>query len=555
MPLSKWILVLGFGSWLLVPGQAGADSTGEDEDEKILAKARVPSEGEPLLKFLRQRTLTDTEREQLEQRIQDLGSRKFVKRRRATQELIAQGALAIPFLKRALRNQDVEVVTRASKCLEKIQRAPASSPEVPGAVIRQLVRLHPAKAVPTLLAYLPFAGDEAQTEEIMEGLLTLSQKPHKVDPALVSALHDKQAVRLGVAAYVLGQVGDAKTQAEVRRLLSNTNITVRFRAAHGLLAARDRSAVPVLIGLVREGPTNLAWQAGDLLARVAAEKTPSLAFAGQDEDARKKAAGAWENWWRDQGAKIDWKRVEVGLPGGALVAELESNTIWESGPGGKTRWEIEDLQGPYDVQMLAGGRALVAEYLGQQVTERDRKGTVLWKKEIERPVSCRRLPNGHTFIATTRGVVELGTDGKEVFSYTLQKTQLPVYCAHRPAHGTTIYIVCEEGLLALDTSQRKMAQKKIDVAGKVEDVQGLPDGNLLLTLTQGKDASVAVVTPAGRTVSQVKVPPGACSATRLANGHILAVSKSQRFLAQVDATGKVVWKKRTDGRPIRVYRR
>ena len=252
----------------------------------------------------------------------------------------------------------------------------------------------------------------------------------------------------------------------------------------------------MLIDLVRAAPAPLAWQAQDLLARVALEKTPGLAFAGQDADARKKTAAAWEAWWREQGPKIDWKQLDIGLPGGALVAEVESNTVWECGPGGKTRWEIEELQGPYDLQLLGGGRVLVAEYLGGQVSERDRKGTILWKKEIDRPVSCRRLPNGHTFIATTSGVVELGADGKEVFTHSLHKSQLPLTRAYRPAHGGTVFIVCEQGLLAVAVGQKKVTEKRLDVSGQVADVQGLATGNMLLTVTRGDTAWVVEVTPA-----------------------------------------------------------
>jgi HEAT repeat protein len=548
------MLVLALVSWFLIPRLAAAGSSGEEDDEKTLAKAHVRSEGSALLDFLQKRTLSETEREHLEQQVQDLGNKKFVKRSRASRELIARGAAALPFLQQALSTSDVEVVNRARKCIAEIRKLTSSHPDVPAAAVRQLVRIHPPKTVTALLDYLPYADNEAVSEEVIEGLLALSQKPNKIDPALVSALDGKRPVQCAAAAYVLAQVGDDALRTEVRRLLQHRLFPVRFRAAHGLLAVRDKSAVPVLIDLVRAAPAPVAWQAQDLLARVAMEKTPGLALNSQDAGARKKAAAAWETWWREQGPTIDWKQLDIGLPGGALVAELESNTLWESGPGGKTRWEIEDLQGPYDMQMLGGGRVLVAEYLGGQVTERDRKGTVLWKKEIDRPVSCRRLPNGHTFIATTRGVVELAADGREVFAHTLQKTQLPVYCAYRPTHGSAVYIVCEQGFLAVETGQKKVTEKRLDVGGQVSDVQGLVNGNLLLTVTVGTAAKVVEVSPAGKTVWETKVP-GVCSATRLVNGNILAVSKSGRVLVQVDATGRVLWQKRTDGRPIRVQRR
>ena len=43
-------------------------------------------------------------------------------------------------------------------------------------------------------------------------------------------------------------------------------------------------------------------------------------------------------------------------------------------PDGTVRWEMKGLNTPCDVQLLPGGRLLVAEYQAQRVTERDRDG-------------------------------------------------------------------------------------------------------------------------------------------------------------------------------------
>src|SRR5262249_18462088 len=76
MPLRKWMLVLALVSWFLVPRLAAAGSSGEEEDEKTLARAHVRSEGSALLDFLQKRTLSEAEREHLEQQVQDLGNKK-----------------------------------------------------------------------------------------------------------------------------------------------------------------------------------------------------------------------------------------------------------------------------------------------------------------------------------------------------------------------------------------------------------------------------------------------------------------------------------------------
>jgi hypothetical protein len=527
-----------------------ADDPDED-DEALLQKANVRSDRDSLLEFLRRRSLTEARRQELEKYIQDLGSRRFSQRQRATQALIAQGAPALPFLRRALRHPDVEVVRRASQCIEKISRGPG--PDLVAAAVRLVGRCRPARSAETLLLYLPYADNEAVAEEVLCSLVLVSRRDGKLDPALTAALGDRVPARRGAAAYVLGRTGDADQRAQVRKLLADADPQVRFQAAYGLAAGKDRQAVPVLIALVKDGPDALAWQAEDLLSRIAGDRAPPLTLGGGDKAARRKAAAAWEAWWRQQGPRIDWDQIELGQPGGAVVAELESNTVWEAGPGGKPRWEVDELQSPYDVEVLTNGRLLVAEYTGQRVTERGRDGKVHWEKPIDSPVACRRGPGGATFIATTRGVVEVNPQGKEVHAFTLPQGDQPLYGACRVWGSDTAYIGCAGGLFRVDFGPRQAA-KRLPVEGQVTDVQALPNGHLLVTTAVFKVGKVLEVDAAGKTVWEAKVPR-ATSATRLANGNTLVTSMVNRRLVQVDAAGKVVWQKATAGRPVRVHRR
>src|SRR5208282_1718828 len=105
------------------------------------------------------------------------------------------------------------------------------------------------------------------------------------------------------------------------------------------------------------------------------------------------------------------------LRGFTLLVQPQSNTITALGPDGKERWALTGLEGPVDAQVLANGHILVAE--SNRVTERDVRGTVLWKLEGITPVSVQRLPNGNTFIPCNDVLVEVDRRGKDVLRATV----------------------------------------------------------------------------------------------------------------------------------------
>src|SRR5262249_44458139 len=115
--------------------------------------------------------------------------------------------------------------------------------------------------------------------EVMTALALLSLRQVKVDPALPEALADPLPARRAAAAYVLGHVGTEEHMAGVRKLLTDASPAVRLRAAQGLLAARDKSAVPALIRLVGELPLASLWRIEEVLNRLAGEQAPADALS------------------------------------------------------------------------------------------------------------------------------------------------------------------------------------------------------------------------------------------------------------------------------------
>src|SRR4051812_8960516 len=80
-----------------------------DDDEKLLAGAGYNAVEKDLLEFFRSRTLTDAARKKIETLIGRLASTEFEEREKATEALIKKGTPAIPFLKRAADDADLEV--------------------------------------------------------------------------------------------------------------------------------------------------------------------------------------------------------------------------------------------------------------------------------------------------------------------------------------------------------------------------------------------------------------------------------------------------------------
>jgi outer membrane protein assembly factor BamB len=71
------------------------------------------------------------------------------------------------------------------------------------------------------------------------------------------------------------------------------------------------------------------------------------------------------------------------------------------------------------VELLPGGRVLVAEYRNNRVAEYDAQGKLVWHAQANFPTSAVRLPNGHTLVTImiNQQIVELNRDGKVVWQH------------------------------------------------------------------------------------------------------------------------------------------
>ncbi|MBI1914558.1 MAG: HEAT repeat domain-containing protein [Planctomycetes bacterium] len=288
---------------------AAADTA---QDEQLLKGASVGTDGPGLLAFFRKRVPTEEDRRQADELVARLGSKTFREREKASKGLIALGLAARPALARAAKDKDAEIARRAQECLDTITRA--NSVEVEAAAVRLLGVRRPDGGCGALLEFLPSVRDAGVEEETLAALLVLGIRGGKADDALARSLDDKEPSRRAAAALVLGHSGTDALKDKVRGLLkTEADAKVRLRAAQGLLAARDKNAVPVLLALVGDAPADVAREAHDLLGGVAGDKAPAESPADGAEG-RKKSKAAWDAWWKDNESKLDLAKADVDLP-------------------------------------------------------------------------------------------------------------------------------------------------------------------------------------------------------------------------------------------------
>lgn len=554
MSRSRLCLLCFLLAWLAHRLDGASDPSGPDEalartDEALLKEHKVGLDDASLLAFFRQRVLTEADKAEIERLIRQLGSEKFAEREEASRKLIWRGPPVLPLLRPALKNPDVEIARRAGQCISDVEEGPGST--LPMAAVRVLARRRPAGAVEGLLRYAPFTDDPDIYDEVLTALVTVAGEEGKQAPLLAAALKDEQALRRAAAGYVLGRQRERKVRAVVQPLLADPDARVRLRTAQGLLAGRDKSAVPTLIALLIDGPADLAWQAEDLLLRLAGEQAPPPPDKAGNAEAQARWREAWQRWWKEQEPTIDLARLEDGPRqlGLTLGIEWNTNRVWECGRDGKQRWLLT-VAGPMDAQVLPGNRVLIAEANEKCVRERDLKGAILWEHKVEgEPLNCQRLTNGNTFIGTRDSVLEVTREGKVVFHY---KVEGGVYFhgVSRVRNGHYVYITNGGLVVELDGAGKKVAAVQLTHEGSWGEVEVLPGGRYLVS--NYGTGRVQEVNMAGKLLWECSVP-GACGVTRLPGGNTLLACNGK--VVEVDRAGKAVWEHVSNGFVRRTHRR
>jgi HEAT repeats/PQQ-like domain len=525
-------------------------------DEQVLRAARIPVDGPGLLEFFRKRTLSDEARARIQKLIAQFGSDTFSLREQASTELVSYGPGAVPLLRGVMHHRDLEIRWRARQALRDIERD--SDPEILVTAVRMLGRHKAAQTAQVLLAYLPHAEDISVVDEVCLALASAAVRDGKADPVLVQALTDKLAVKRGVAAAALCRAGCPEQRSAVRRLLRDPDPLVRLRVASTLLEARDKGAVPVLIALLIQLPRAEAERVEEMLVLLAGERAPHGDLDGNDI-ARRRYRDAWDTWWVFHGANLELDKVEgLSRPlGHTLIAQIDlhgsGGRVLEIGAGGRTCWQIEDLQFPIHACEIDSQRVLITEYDGRRVTERNHKGEILWQKQVNSiPLSARRLANGNTFIVTRNRIYEVDRKGDEVWTLNHHRGRIASACCLRDGGVCVLYSSGE--FLRLDHAGKVV--KSFRFGGILlsigTHIQVLPNGNVLVPFYSGN--RVVEYDSEGKQVWSVQARRPTC-VQRLPNGHTLISSRLSDLIVEVNRKGKELWTHRCEGRPMHLQRR
>ncbi|MHB1424723.1 MAG: HEAT repeat domain-containing protein [Gemmataceae bacterium] len=508
-----------------------------------------------LLDEVRKRTVTEAVRQKCANLIVKLGDADFTVRQKAQAEVKAMGSLIVPLLRQAARDRDLEIRNRARDCLSEMERdknIPLSS------ITARLIALRkPVGAAETLLAYVPYCDDESSLSEVQLALNAVAIQNGKPDAAVVRSLSDAQGTRRAAAAEALCLGGDRTHLPAVRKLLLDSEPAVRLKAALALAGTGQRDAVPTLIDLLAELPSDRAEPADEYLQRLAGDGAPRNLANGDDSAARKKRQQAWAAWWKANGNRV--ALVDRYPPEGAerylghiLLVIANTGQIMELGPDRKVRWQLNNLENPQDVQVLGTDRILIAEWNGQRVTERNRKGDVIWEKKTPNgfPLGVQRLRNGHTFIACNNKLLEVDRAGNEIYSINRPHD---VIMARRMRDGQIVLVNTRRQCIRMDTTGKQLKSFGIQWAWQQTGVDILPNGHVLVPATWMN--RVTEYDAEGKTVFDLNAmqPSGAA---RLKNGNIL-ISPQQwpSKVIEMDTSGKQVSSFDVPNLPLRIRTR
>jgi outer membrane protein assembly factor BamB len=568
----------------VAPARAGEVVDQATADQRALDAAGLKADSPAgLLKYIRLRTLSDSDLSKIQAVIKRLGSDDFEERVKASNEVEHFGPAAVGPLRTAAEalnrpdaNTDYEIAYRASECLRRMEKVPHAA--VSAAVVRALAKSKPPGTAAALLAFLPLADDEAVADSIRATLIAVAVREGRAEPALVAALADPVPVRRAAAAVALLKGGAPKeTYAKVTAATkAEKDPETKFRMLHALLmVSREKEAVGQLIDLLPELPRGRLWQAEDYLRQLAGSDAPT-AVLGKSKESLAQAREAWRGWWANASAKTDLEKFAYTprISGQTLLVLMDTQfgragAVVELGPDMKERWRITGLANPSDAQRLPDGTVAIAEQSSNRVTVRDTHGAVRAVRTIGganriygNPQHVQRLANGNLLVVCRNLIVEFKKDkDEEVMRYVRPNNGYNIAAAHRLANGQTVVLLQQSNsqCIFLDDKGKEIPGKTLKTGTpnyRTAHIAPTADANRVLITEMNQVVEYDLKTGKPVWSKQLNLP---LSAQRLPNGNTLIVTTSgpnnASRLVELAPDGEEVWSYQpTEPHGLQVFR-
>lgn len=508
--------------------------------------------------YLKESVPTSATLKRVADRLREFGDDRFDIREAAYRDLLALGPVALIPLLDGTTSTDPEVLRQVMRVQSKLKADEVRQKQFAALeTLERYRRLSLPQIEPLFQLHELLASDAPFSDAIQDCLTKIAPRIDGSLDRIRPLLRQVQPRSRIVALQVLAKAFPQELKS-VGFLIEDPKPEVRFHALWEFLKAGDKTRVPAFIGLYEQLPFDLAMILEDQLCRLyEGEKLPAVLMADTPE-ARRVSRDAWLDWWNKNGDKIEISRLseEPTLRGLTLIGEVDGNPgnrVFEVNREGKKTWELKDCGGPVDLQPLPNGNVLIAEYYTSQVTERNRKGDIVWKspKLNGNTTSAQRLPNGNTLTSTHTEIAEFDRQGNRLKNTPNIGGQ--IHQVHRDKRGH-LFVLNQNGLIEYDTSNKQIAVIAVGNLVGWGGFQVLPNRHFMIAHYSGGEG-IREIDYSGKIIWEAKnIGFDATRIQKLRNGNVLIAGGNRAEVVEFDSSKKIVWRAKTEGRPFAVVR-
>ncbi len=567
-------------------------------DAEALTKAKLnPDDGQQLLEYLKQRTLTDADQTKIGGIIARFGADDFEEREKAAQEILAYGSAAIGPLKKAERDSDPEIAYRARYALRRLETIPHAA--VAAAAVRAVARLKPDGAAAVLIGFLPVADSEPLMDTIRQALVELAVNNGKAEPALLAALADPLPLRRAAAYVALTNGGNPNERIRIKdaypkvreAVLKESDPEAKFTGLWALaLTTREKEYIPELVRMIPTLSRGRIWQLEELLLALAGTHPKDGRFLKSPESLAK-TRDVWLAWWKEKGASLDFAALDFKprVQGLTDIIEMDYRGYGQGrivclGPDLKEKWAITGVNNPTDMRVAANGNIWVVESNNNLITERTTTGEVISRRNaFQQPLNLDFTPDGGMIVVCRNNILCWDKDGRQVWSYP--RNNYDIMAGRLLPNGEVLFLTNlyqqpnaprnpnsfriggrgnDAGKELPDTKDEKR-RLSLGWIQQLQCIDVVGDDRILVcereVLANGQqiDRVSEYEFKTGKQTWKYDCPLNSAptSAQRLPNGNTLISLMNQNRVIEVDPSGEIVWEHQAkDGLRVgRAYRR